>query len=197
MSTIALPTHSKLSQDAVNETYKDLERMLFQLTHKAARRFGVRFEDLLPAAQNGFVYAYRTYNPNNKRKAKFVTWCYFVVNKEIANWMEEHVKHSKRSASHVEVNDETLGASSTDAAFRSDLEAELSDDAKHVVHLILDTPEDIRALYRFNKANTSRDALRCAREHLMDIGWSASRVVESFNEIRALLGNSTTPARHG
>lgn len=181
------PLAIRLHQDAVNETYSDLEKMLFKITHKFSRRFNIHFDIIFPETQRAFVNAYRAYNTGHRKKATFVTFCYFCINKDLSTWLDKRIKESKRTSGHVELNEEVVGGYMHNTTFRLDLEAELSEDARHVVHLVLDSPSDMVATLRMNRAKSPTDVLRSVKEHLADIGWSAARIKESVSEIAGLL----------
>lgn len=64
--------------------------------------------------------------------------------------------------------------------------AELGDDAALVVSLALDTPADIADTVAA-RGGAPRNLRRCLREHLAGMGWPASRISDTFNEIRGVL----------
>ena len=58
-----------------------------------------------------------------------------------------------------------------------------SEDAKTVISLVLDSPAELMAMAE-GKGGQPRNWRSTIRTHLQDIGWAASRIAASFEEIR-------------
>jgi DNA-directed RNA polymerase specialized sigma24 family protein len=68
----------------------------------------------------------------------------------------------------------------------SELLDELGDDARTVVKLVVETPAELAAVVQ-GKGDQPRNYRSSVRNYLAELGWTAVRVAESFNEIRHAL----------
>lgn len=66
---------------------------------------------------------------------------------------------------------------------------DLSEDAKTVIRLVLEEPIDFRMALGKKRTETASPATyrAAAKEVLQDLGWTISRITETFNEIREAL----------
>lgn len=156
--------------------------MLLKTAHKYAHVSGIPFDDVMSAAHFVFMRAYNhNYRPKPGTKpAKFSSRLYNSLNWELKDYINEERPHRN----HLEVDEELIGASEGDANFRVALESELSEDARTIVALVLETPDDITEMMRWDRVKSRKGFLRTLREHLQDVGWSTKRIVESFDELR-------------
>lgn len=183
MSSLSISVNSWHDQ-AVTDTYEDVKKMIYKICHSYAARHQVAFEDVLSEGHRTFMKCFYNYNPDRfKTKAKFSSYLYFALSCELST----HLKKEYRHRGHQEIKDELLGATEGDANFRMMLESELSEDAKGIVSLILDTPSDICVLYKWHDVRGKQSCLTALRSYLEDIGWGASRITESFNEIKKII----------
>lgn len=180
MSTAAM----SLSNDAMTETYKDVEMMIYKIVHRFSACYRMPFEDLLSEAHLTFVRAYQKYDPARfEKKAKFSSYLYFALSCDLRTFMKKQRKHLNL----LEVKEEMVG-SECHRAFRVIMESELSEDARQVVGMVLDTPSELVALFKWNRVKTPAGTLHSLREHLLhDVGWTARRVTRTFDEIRQAL----------
>lgn len=171
---------------AVTDTYEDVKMLIYKMSHKYAARHRVAFEDILSEAHRTFMRCFYNYNPTRfQTKAKFSSYLYFALSCELST----HLKKEHRHRGHLEIKEELVGAAEHDANFRVMLESELSEDAKAVVALLLDTPSDMAVLFKWHDVRGKRGCLVALRDHLEDIGWGAKRISESFNEIKSIFAN--------
>ena len=172
--------------DACTETYEDVRNMIYKIAHRYSTCNQLPFEEVLSAANYVFMRAYTyKYKPKGK-PATFSTRLYNSLNWELKDFLKKEIKHT----GHLEVNEEIVGSTNVDANYRIQLDTEiLSEDARSIVRLILDTPQDIAPLLRWEKVRSSRSYLAVLREHLHDMGWGTKRIQESFSELRHLFSS--------
>lgn len=176
---------SPFHDEAVVDTYEGVKLLIYKVAQKYAAINNVPVDEVISAAHMIFMKAFHYhYRPKTgKRPATFSTRLHNSLQWELVDYMRKESKHR----GHLEVNEELVGATDTDTNFRVALESELSDDAKHIVRLILDTPDDINALFKWEGVTSRKGCLRALKEHLEDCGWGARRIAESFNELRTIL----------
>lgn len=182
MST-TLTSSSPWLDQAASDTYEDTKKLIYKMAHKYAHQEGLPFEEVLSAAHFVFMRAFRyKYRPKGK-PASFSTRLYNSLNWELRDFLKKEGKHCGA----LELNEELVGAAEYDANYRVMIESELSEDAKAIVALVLDTPDDIQMLLKWEGAKTQAGVVRALQGHLKDLGWTGARIAESFNEIRHLL----------
>lgn len=172
-----------LAQDAYAETYADSVPAIRGIAAAFAtgNDKSNEFEENMAEGNYAFCCAYEDYDRDN---GEFLDWVRFRVRRRLLDVRRSPARR-QRNLPRVELQDHqrTCGP----AGFMTDLLDELSEDAKHVVSLVLDAPPDvILALCERGRVNavTIKAALR---EFLIDLGWTTSRVSKSFAEIRKAL----------
>ena len=74
-----------LQEDALTQTFKDVERMIDMLCWKFKKRHGGEFDDWKSVGCIAFMKAYESWTPT---LSSFSTWCY--------NWVWGYLKHHER-----------------------------------------------------------------------------------------------------
>lgn len=177
-------TLTAIEQDALTETYNDVKLLIYKVTHHFTARSGLPFEELLSEAHYIFARAYRNYDPK-RFSSKFSSFLYFSLHCELKNFIKKQYKHRNL----LEVNEECVGTEDANR-FRVSVESGLSEEAKLVVALILDTPQEMRAVMRWNSVRGKRSMLVSLREHLIDLGWTAEQLKTAFHELQVVLGDT-------
>lgn len=182
MSPVCSPVTTAWHDDACAETYEDVKRLIYKASHKYSHAQGLPFEEVLSAAHfvfmRAFHYKYRV--KEGRKPATFSTRLHNSLNWELKDYLAKEIPH----LNHAEINEELVGAEAHDPAARLRIESELSEDARAVVKLILDTPGDLSVLCHWEGVKSRKTFLRVLREHLADIGWGNQRIAESFKELR-------------
>lgn len=169
-----------VTQDAVNETYMDVEKMIFQVCWKFAEKFGGNIEDHLSVAGETYMDAYNKFEPVRGFQFTTYLWCSLWHN------LTRSIRGNKidRMTTSGSVNFDSFAAKK-----HFDLGRwlfELSEDANTVVGILLDDPESFQGWCQTKGTKSQKRGLI---KHLQrSLGWSAARVVESFGEIRESLG---------
>ena len=170
---------------AMTTTYEDTRLLLYDICHKFRRRYGGNFDDLMSEANLHFMAAYETYDPT--KGSKFTTWARFRI------WicMLETVRSKMRRAKNPNRPQQEYRDLNTLAAqAKFDIESfvsDLSEDASRVVGLVMDSPQDILYSIRSLGGHSPSNIKKALLEYLKDLGWSVSRIKESFLEIKQAL----------
>jgi len=168
---------TKFRREACGETYDDVSKLMNQLCYSHLRGCPMCDRDeLFAAAEDAFLRVYDRWVP---RRSAFITPLYRAVQRAI--W--RHCNTQRRRAKHYSPVDpdrlrrrQTSGVSNVE---RIRMMAEdLSDDARQVVIMVMEAPEDM--LVMFNETKDKRDLLR---GYLRGFGWSMLRITETFSEI--------------
>jgi DNA-directed RNA polymerase specialized sigma24 family protein len=168
--------------DAANETWADVEKLVYHTIHRFIRTHGGEFADCLGVAHTTYMKAYDNFDG----RASFSAW----IATKIWYGLLDDLRRRTRTASREVMDDTdltTYAAPEGQGVF--DLEAflsELSEDGALITKLILDLPPEIQR--EADLFGGSHESTRAAvRYHLRSIGWAKKRVSESFEEISFVL----------
>ena len=165
--------------DTVTDTYKGVEKMLDQLSWKAARRFNGDFDDYRSVANEAFLTAYEKFDP--VRGIKFSTFLHWCVSNAIWGQVASDRKRNERFCSTGDLDRNTA---EDELGRVGRMMTDLSDDARTVVELVTQTPGELVQIVRSRKPLESR---RHLWRYLRELGWTMGRVLGSFEEIREAL----------
>lgn len=169
-----------LHKDALAETYEDVKRMIYKLVHRFSARYCMSFEDLIGEAHCSYIKAFETYKPETGTLIS--TWVYYRIWHDLTNY----VKKENRYRGYEEINEEIAGFAPPVSELNDILEG-LSEEARTIVRLTLDVPQDLQTLYKLNKARTPTKIRDCISEHLQDLGWAITQIETAYNEISQAL----------
>jgi hypothetical protein len=171
-------TSLALRNDAMTETYldvkDDINRTVLQIYAKYGRVIG-SVDDLLADANLLFVQAYDRFDRN--RGASFSTWVRGFVWRGLTELVRRRV-NKNRLAKKI-VHREVYIHHEFDFV---DLLDSLSDDAKHVIKLVVQTPKELMEIM-----SQGQPARKCLVSYLKEVGWNQSRISETFSEIGSAL----------
>lgn len=136
-----------------------VEKMLYSLAWKTSNAYPVSFEEAKAEAYFAFMKACEQFDP--KRGAKFSSWCYF--------WTWTHLKTfvTKRTVDplcFVELDDDLTGEAPPERSEFMESLADLSEDAKEIISLLLETPGEILEL----GAPTPKRILKRVKDYLVE-----------------------------
>jgi hypothetical protein len=161
---------------AKEDTYREVERMLYKMSWTFCKRYGGEFEEYMGAANEGFVDAYETYNP--KETASFSTWVYWAVLGRLTRLISIHKHHTKFTTA----IDLTLFQEKTGFDLRHIL-FEVSEDAKQLIDILWD--------FDVVNSNLSNEMISCIKSGLVcklkETGWTTARILDTFSEIKEAL----------
>lgn len=172
-----------MRQDAIAECYADLRLLIYKVTHNLARRYCVPFEELISEAHYSFIRAFDNYQPERfKKKASFSSFVYFALSCDLRTYLQKQRRHQ----GHLEINEEICGTEDPNQ-FLLKFEGHLEEDAKAIVHMVLDAPAELNALFCQHAVRNRCGLLRVLKDFLRDRGWTKDRIAIAFEEITVLL----------
>jgi len=158
-----------LEQYAENQTYIDVERMLYYVCGRFKTRFGGELHEYLSVANDAFLRAYLKWDP---AKSAFTTYAWHCTWNALRDVARQRRRWGEKIVGNSELSDRAIDSRFNLAEFLR----ELSDDARIVVHVVLDTPREF--------ADMGKNSVR---DYLGRIGWATERISESFSEMRESL----------
>ncbi len=165
---------------AIEETYQDVEKLVYKMAGDHVRRYGGDFAEVLSDAHVGFMVAYEKFDAS---RAQFTTCCYWYVRKYLfegynkpygSTLKKTEFYRSIRLTDCLELQ-EVADCPSFDL---NALKNELGEDARVVLQLTIDLPRVP------NPTKLQRGLLQHLRKQL---GWTVARCIETFGEIRRAL----------
>lgn len=131
----SINTTPKLDPDVA---FASVEKMLYSLAWRTAKTYGLQFEDCRSECYYAFVKALNwRYNPN--KGTKFSTCVHTIAAWRLRNLVLDKIN----TVPTVEVEEEMLGAAPPERSESLELIDDLSDDAKEIIELLLETPGEI------------------------------------------------------
>jgi len=190
MSTTTLPL-TAIEQEALTDTYNDVRLLIYKVVHYFVARSGLSFEEVLGEAHLTFVRSYRGYQPDRfAKRCRFPTFLYFALNCELYNFTMKQQKHRNLP----EVKEEMVGKE-LPSRFVLLLESELKQEARGVLRLFLNTPQELEHLMRWDQVRSPKAYLRSVREYLAILGWSKRQVREVMEEIKHAISQLSVTQR--
>lgn len=153
--------------------FPQVEKMLYKLAWKFANQYPVTFEEAKSEAYFAFMLACQNYNP---KKGKFSTWCYFSVWCKLKDMV---MKGASDPLTFVEIKEELLGEAPPEKAESLDMVEDLSEDAREIISLIVETPQEI-----LNEVSSPKTLLKRVKSFLVQMGRSIEAVDRADREIR-------------
>lgn len=161
--------------------YENSKKLLVRCVLNFRRAHDGNFEEQLAQANLLFMKAYHSYNPE---KAKFSTHVWFVVWHGLLEDWREATRKKIMANKHLPVlvkNHAEKVMEDCVARECFDLKTlcmDLSEDARTIVHLLLDMPDGRDDPKR--KRSTVIQAL-------LELGWAAGQILKGFREVREAL----------
>lgn len=171
---------AELNTDILKETYIDLQKIVYDQAHKKSRLFHMPYEDALSLAHSAFVKAVNNYDPS--KGAKISTWVTFCLHNDLINYLKKEYRHY----SYEPLEEEYHGGDNINH-FVQEFTEGLSDEAKQVVMLLLETPDELSNLMQWDGVRNKTGTLKTLKNYLLDMGWVASEIKETITEIRQAL----------
>ena len=196
MTTTLSPTQ----RATADETYEEVKDLLYATVWKVVRQFGGDFDELMSEANVAFLEAYSNFDGSSS----FSSWVRQSVWYKCVDLIRGRLTEQSRYAkgfSDESVNRVPCSMAGADADVRGILEIpdrphsswkiqsmieELTEDAALVVKLTIETPAELEAVVQA-KGGQPRNLRSSLRQYLAEMGWTACRIAESFNEVRRVL----------
>lgn len=183
-----------LHDKSFSETYDEMLPIIWNQIHEFKRRFrdtpanAITHEELLSSANETFVDTYYNYDHTRGpffKRLSFQIWY---------NFLKEHViKVNRRTVrengcvNYVDMSEDPFPTNQQRFNLLEFID-ELTEDAKVVVRLILDTPEDLIIAMRNDTPRPGRQSTRAnLKQYLHGMNWDGRRIRETFSEITTTL----------
>ena len=162
------------------ENYK---LIIFKLAHSFHRSTGLDFDDLV--AQGNLIFCQVQHKYKAKNKARFSTYFYRCLVNRLIKYSKKQVVHHKL-CSHKPVEEHHYLKSKNTKHNFVVRKLDLSKEAKQVIEVLLNSPQEFFTLTELEKVVEVRRKLyqkfRC-------LGWQRSKVLQVFAEIKLFLSN--------
>lgn len=198
---------SPVARKNASETYEECKTLIHSVVWKVIRRYGGDFEELMSEANSAFMDAYQTFDGSSAFTSWLHTRVWFSCVSFVRDRLGEQSRYKPLSMREsvggipCEVNIDRPDRVGTSAGFADpcdgipdrrsawkadDLLEELGEGARLVVSLTLETPADLERVSQAKGAQP-RNLRSSIRQYLAEMGWTAVRIAESFNEVRRAL----------
>jgi len=167
------------TNNSIDKLYDDHKHLIYALAHQMSRQTGHEVDRLIAQGNYCFMEAARSW----PRKQKFSTWLYRALFNDLRNFARKNERlvldneGSQAIPSHYSADPARV------AMFRDAL-ANLSEEARVVVGIVLDGPEEVLGWVAHRSPRAIRGLLK---EHLREQGWSWPVIWRTFREIKELL----------
>jgi RNA polymerase sigma factor (sigma-70 family) len=167
-----------LRKDCLEETFKDVELLIYDTIHKFQRKYKGDFDDLTGVAFLAFIRAFESFD--FEKGYSFSTWLRLQIWHQLQNeWSKERRRgqKSKRQRdyqTHYKQNS------------LNEFLAEINQDARTIVDLILETPKDLKEMIS-DIDNDMKAVKSILHDYLLDMGWKKERILLAFHQIEKAL----------
>lgn len=174
---------SSLREEALTETYEDLQKIVYKTAWGFWRFYGGDIDDLIAQANLIFIDAFDSYNPEHG--AKLSTWVASSIWWRLLDYMRKgngnrpHTQIDKVSAETFPTTNENFSV--------IELLDEMTQDAHIVLQLFFETPRDV-VVDLLNTKERMDYVQRAMQNRLMNrlrqMNWSVRRIKEAFNIVK-------------
>lgn len=154
--------------------FPEVEKIIYQLAHRFSNTYPISYEECLSEGYYAFMGACNDYN--HKRKMKFSSWVYYWVWCKLKDLI---MKRSKEPLDFVDIKEELLGEAAPDKSQIMELIEDLSDDAKEIVSMLIETPRELVGV-----AMTPGQFLKKVKAHMVRQGRCPQAVDKAHKELR-------------
>lgn len=168
----------------VEDTYLDVEDLIYHVCNIFQTKHGGNFDDYVSLANQVFMDVYASWKSGLAPFTSYLSTCIY---RRLLDEKRKDMRWKIVSISPTEQNEDGIILEDKSRTFNfSEFAEELSEDARIVVSLVLDTPDEIARIVA-GKGGHAKNFRSTVREHLSRLGWTYNRIVESFEEIRGVL----------
>lgn len=173
-------------RDAVADAFNDLRGLVVKTARRFANKHGLDADTAIADANTHFVRAYQTHETRGHGMT-FERWVYYCVHFGLTDELKKSARrHHKTPVVPLGDNAETLAASDCGPGRLHEMLEALPPDAALVARLTLEAPAELAAAAEA-KGGTACNFRSTLRSHLRGLGWTACRINEAFEEIRAAI----------
>jgi len=189
-------------QSGKNETYEEVEMLVYSIVHKFKKKYGGDFEELLSEANYLFLLVYDSYCESI---GEFTTWLHFRIWKGLLDHLGKDIKLRKNiiygdldstgdyGKDSQDINNDfnqipqnKIQETCQQNHFMLNLKSYLSMESKDVIRLVLDMPNDL-LIMSMKKGNSPRNVKSSLRQYLKERGWKKTEINDCFSEIKEAL----------
>lgn len=170
---------------AAEESYLDVENLIYHSVHKFIRKYGGDFDELVGEARVIFSELYtglgRGYIKENPKYNFAQSLQYFIAVNLLSKRRQELFRNArcKMTAYDENIKDQPT----TDDYWLTDFLDGLSDDAVTIVKIVLDSPGFVLRI----EGPATDNPKEFLMEYLSSMNWSSRRIKSCFREIRRAL----------
>lgn len=156
------------------EVFPEVENLIYRICHRYVKTYPVSWEDIIGEAHDIFMKACEKYDP--ARGMKFSSYVYFLVSMKLKTFI------MRRSAApdEVEINEDVVGFSDTPHRVFS-LTEDLSEDAREIIGLIHEIPDDFIEFLGASSLST-KNFMKKLRYWLVETGSHFPRELNKVEE---------------
>lgn len=182
------PATHTLRQDALTETYNDVQNLIRNIVWSFIKKYGGEFDEYLPEANYQFIRAYDYFEEG--KGTKFSTFLYYVIWRRLISF-HKYLHQLNSFETKIDYLEETDFYGAAKPSFLCLLE-ELGNDARVIADLLLYPTEafDEDVLSKGYKPRTEASRARVRKRissHLQSLGWTIDQIREAFREIGDIL----------
>lgn len=126
------------------KVFPEIENMIYDLSWRFAKTYPIKFEDARSIASMAFMKACADWKPDrvgpNGKPTKLTTWIYYWIWCELKTYV---MKRTVEPLCFCDIKEEMVGEAPPLRAESLDLLCTMSQDAREIVALLLETPEEI------------------------------------------------------
>lgn len=174
----------KVVPQAFADTYEDVLPTIVSTASAFRRRYGGDQEELVARATEVFVDVYTDPTGTDHSRSKFTTWIRTKVSFALRGDLRTEIRRNRQLRRHPASRLDRVPAGDTEAPVLR-LLADLSDDARRLVTMVLEQPVYLRAAIREVKRSpdTVPGQTKGVRRVLEDMDWSEERIDRAFAEV--------------
>lgn len=177
-----------VSQDAILETYEDVEKLIVSVSARYQRIYGDELNDWISEGKIAFFQAYRTFDPS--KGTLFSSWLYHQLIKHLGVVARRLQKRKYRNELSMDCRKLEQFRPVWMSAFSQKLVQlydVLSEESFTIVQLLINTPDDLSELLSTCSSLCDRrwriNVCQVIQQYLQQHGWSDELIEQSFNEL--------------
>lgn len=175
-----------LVREALEETFSDVEKLIYHLVHRFIRTYGGEFDEILSEAYFCFMKAYKEWDP---KRGPFIKYLYYLT------WMQLMTittKSYKQKQKQIQLEYISMSTEKTTLPPNHFLEG-FGEDALRIINLLKDLPTDLARMFmeedmfRDIDMRSAESRKNTLKTYLGQTGWSPKRIKFAFADIQEQL----------
>ena len=162
----------------IEQLYLKHEPMINKIVKNYTKAYSCRFDDVKCEANYAFMSCVKSYD---NTKGKFTTWLYNYIQWSLNAWIQNEKKYYKYQTALTRKVQEYKKEKPKGKSLEQ-ITKILSSDAKKVIQLVYETPEEIEALCVMDKALSKE-----LKTYLKNNGYTTFKITSIWKEIKQAL----------